>query len=68
MVNILEESGVIAVPGGVADMEAFRRWTDSEDCPHEYRLGWPEGEVWIDISKERIFTHNRVKTQTASVV
>jgi Uma2 family endonuclease len=68
MVKILEESGVIAVPGWVRDIDAFRRWTDSRECPHEYRLGWLKGEVWIDMSKEQVFTHILVKTQITIVV
>jgi Uma2 family endonuclease len=63
MVRILEESGGIAVPEWVTDIEAFRRWTASRSCPHEYRLGWLKGEVWIDVSKEQTFTHIRLKTK-----
>ena len=33
------------------------------DCPHEYRLGWLKGEVWIDMSKEQVFSHILVKTK-----
>jgi hypothetical protein len=64
MVRILEEEyGGIAVPGWVTDIDAFRHWTDHDDCPHEYRLGWLKGEVWIDMSREQIFTHVLVKTK-----
>jgi len=63
MVKILGEAEVIAVPAWVVDIESFRRWTDSADCPHEYRLGWLKGEVWIDMSKEQVFTHVLVKTK-----
>ena len=68
MVKILEETGVIAVPEWVRDINSFLRWTDSADCPHEYRLGWLKGEVWIDMSKEQVFTHILVKTQITIVV
>jgi Uma2 family endonuclease len=68
MVKILEESGVIAVPAWVTDIDSFRRWTDSEDCPNEYRLGWLKGEVWIDMSREQVFSHNLVKTEITVVV
>jgi Uma2 family endonuclease len=63
MVRILEESGEIAVPRWVKDIDSFRRWTDSADCPHEHRLGWLKGEVWIDMGKEQVFTHILVKTR-----
>jgi Uma2 family endonuclease len=66
MVWILDESRVIAVPEWVTDIESFRRWTDSDDCPHEYRLGWLKGQVWIDMGKEQIFSHVMVKTRITS--
>lgn len=68
MVKILLDSDVITVPAWVKDIDSFRRWTDSEDCPHEYRMGWLEEEVWIDISKEQVFSHVLVKTQMIGVV
>ncbi len=63
MVWILDESRVITVPDWVTDIESFRRWTERPDCPHEYRLGWLKGRVWIDVSKEQIFTHLAVKAE-----
>jgi Uma2 family endonuclease len=65
MLKILEESRVIALPEWVKDIATFRHWTDSADCPHEYRLGWLKGEVWIDMSKEQVFSHILVKTKIA---
>jgi Uma2 family endonuclease len=61
MVWILDESRVIAVPEWVTDIDSFRRWTDTDDCPHEYKLGWLKGQVWIDMSREQVFTHLMVK-------
>lgn len=63
MLKILEEARVISFPEWVRDISSFRRWTDSKDCPHEYRLGWLKGEVWIDMSKEQVFSHILVKTE-----
>ncbi len=68
MVKILGECEVIEVPGWVTDIEAFRRWTDTDDCPHEYRLGWLKGEVWIDMGSGQVFTHILVKTQITIAV
>jgi Uma2 family endonuclease len=59
---------VISVPDWVRDIASFRRWTDSEDCPNEYPLGWLKGEVWLDMSKEQVFTHNLIKTQITIIV
>jgi Uma2 family endonuclease len=63
MVTIIDESQVISVPEWVKDLESFRRWTDEDDFPDEFRVWWLRGEVWIDVSKEQIFTHVLVKTR-----
>jgi Uma2 family endonuclease len=61
MVTFVEESRRVSIPGWVTDINAFRRWLDEDDLPEEARVWWLKGEVWIDMSKEQIFTHNRVK-------
>jgi hypothetical protein len=48
-VRILDETRVIEVPDWVTDIESFRRWTDQDDFPNEYRVWWLKGEVWFDI-------------------
>ena len=63
MVTVLHESQRVSVPGWVTDINAFRRWTDANDFPDKARIWWLKGEVWIDMSKEQIFTHVRVKTE-----
>jgi Uma2 family endonuclease len=63
MVSILGESGVIAVPDWVTDIDSFRRWTETDDCPNEYRLGWLKGQVWIDMTREQLYTHLLVKAE-----
>jgi Uma2 family endonuclease len=68
MVTIIDESHRLSVPSWVTDLEAFRRWTDADDFPEEYRIWWLRGEVCIDMSKEQIFTHVRVKTRFTRVL
>ena len=63
MVTIVDESRRVSVPGWVTDLESFRRWTDSDDFPDEGQIWWLRGEVWIDMSKEQMFTHNVVKAE-----
>jgi Uma2 family endonuclease len=63
MLKILEERDAITVPRWVTDLASFRRWTESDDCPHKYPLGWLRGDVWIDMTKEQLFTHLLVKTR-----
>jgi Uma2 family endonuclease len=68
MVTIIDEGERLSVPSWVTDLEGFRRWTDAEDFPDEYRIWWLRGEVYIDMSKEQIFTHVRVKTRFTRVL
>jgi Uma2 family endonuclease len=68
MVRILEESSQIIVPGWVTDFESFRRWTDCDDFPQDHPVWWLNGEVWVDMGKEQVFSHILVKTQITIVV
>jgi len=63
-----DETEVVSVPGWVVDLQSFRRWTDADDYPEKGRIWWLRGEVWIDMSKEQIFTHNQVKTEITVVL
>src|SRR5262245_51095446 len=68
MVRILDEDSKIAVPEWVRDVESFRRWSETDDFPQDRPVWWLNGEVWIDMSREQIFTHNLARTQVTIVV
>src|SRR5262249_16202275 len=58
----------VSIPDWVVDLESFRRWADAEDFPEIGRIWYlPEG-VWVDMSKEQIFTHVLLKTEITSVL
>jgi Uma2 family endonuclease len=63
-----DETEVVSVPGWVVDLQSFRRWTDADDFPDKGRIWWLRGEVWIDMSKEQIFTHLAVKGEFTCVL
>lgn len=67
-VRILHESVRVTVPDWVVDVESFRRWADAEDFPDHVRVGYLKGEVWVDMSKEQLFTHSRVKMRITSTL
>ncbi len=52
----------LRIPGWVNDHAAFRRWFHSTDFPDEGRVGYVSGELTLDLSREQIYSHNRVKT------
>jgi Uma2 family endonuclease len=68
MTTFVIESEQVSVPGWVQDLASFRRWADSDEFPETGRICYFDGEVWVDMSKEQIFTHVLVKTEIASVL
>ena len=58
----------VRVPVWVGDLVSFRRWADADDFPEDARVWYLKGEVWVDMSKEEIFTHVLVKTEISAVL
>ena len=56
------------IPEWVVDLESFRRWADSDDFPEEGRIDYIQGEVWVDMSLEQVFSHVQAKTAITSVL
>lgn len=63
MITVINESQQVCIPKWVVDLESFRRWADADDFPEHGRIWYLKGEVWIDMSKEQIFTHLAVKRE-----
>jgi Uma2 family endonuclease len=61
-VNFADEA---FIPAGITDLASFRRWADSELYPSRGRYSFFQGQIWVDLSMEQLFTHNRVKTKLA---
>jgi Uma2 family endonuclease len=68
MVTFVTEARQVSVPSWVTDLDAFRRWADTDDFPETGHVWFLKGEVWIDVSKEQIYTHGLVKTKITIVV
>ena len=58
----------ITLPEWVRDINSFRRWIDSDEVPERHKIWWLRGEVWIDMSKEQLYTHVRLKTHLGAVL
>lgn len=63
MVTFVIESDQVSVPGWVTDLASFRRWAVSDEFPETGRICFLDGEVWVDMSNEQIFSHVLVKTK-----
>jgi Uma2 family endonuclease len=68
MIRVHNQEDQVNVPDWVSDLESFRRWTEAGDFPEKGNIGFHKGEVWVDMSKEQVFTHVLVKTCYTSVL
>ena len=62
------DSETVRVPMWVNDLESFRRWAVSDEAPEKVPVFFLDGEVWIDMSKQQIFSHLRVKQELLRVL
>ncbi len=58
----------VRIPAWVNDLESFRRWCRTDDCPERGWVSFLDGEIWVDMDMEQLFFHNRVKTQFTIVL
>ncbi|GMU20099.1 MAG: hypothetical protein AMXMBFR13_01990 [Phycisphaerae bacterium] len=63
---IIEEK--IRIPGHFPDIASFRDWARSDEFPETGRYSFLNGEVWVDMSPERLFSHNQVNGEFAIVI
>ena len=58
----------ICVPGWIVDHTSFRQWFHSDEFPEEGRVSFLNGEVMFDMSREQIYSHNRMKMVISRVL
>jgi Uma2 family endonuclease len=63
MHTVVFEDSEARIPDWVANLESFRRWAESAEFPEVGRICYLKGEVWVDMSKEQLFTHLQVKSK-----
>jgi Uma2 family endonuclease len=68
MVTFVVESERVSVPEWVVDLATFRRWAHADDFPEQGRISYLNGEVWVDMSNEQVFSHVLVKTEVSAVL
>lgn len=61
--------GAIHVPEHVRQsLAAFREWAGDNDLPEKTRIDFYKGEVWVDMSREQVFTHGVLKTRISTAL
>ena len=68
MSTVQFETDSVRIPLWVTDLPSFRRWAESEDSPDKATICYLAGEVWVEMSKEQVYSHNQVKTEFARVL
>ena len=58
----------VRIPSWVSDLESFRRWSRTDDYPERGWVSFLDGEIWVDMDMEQLFTHNQVKTEFTIVL
>ena len=62
------DAEVVRIPSWIVDLDSFRRWARSDEFPEAGRICYLRGEVWVDMSKEQVFSHNQVKSEFNLVI
>jgi Uma2 family endonuclease len=63
MVTFVYEGERVSVPEWVTDLDSFRRWADADDFPQTGRVWYLKGEVWVDMSRDQLFSHLAIKAE-----
>lgn len=58
----------VTVPNTAHTLDGFRQWAASDGFPDHGKISYCGGEVFVDISPERVDSHNQVKTEIGRVV
>ncbi len=65
---VLRASTAFPIPHGLDTHRKFLDWLAVADVPEEVRVGFINGDVWVDTMSERAFAHNRVKMAVGEVL
>ena len=68
MSTVQFETESVRIPLWVTDLPSFRRWAESEESPDKATVCYLSGEVWVEMSKEQVYSHNHVKTEFTRVL
>src|SRR5262249_16719420 len=62
-VEAIRPSVQITFPTNALTLAGFRQWLVSDACPEKGVFGFLDTEIYIDMSPERLGSHNAVKTE-----
>ncbi|HYV38056.1 MAG TPA: Uma2 family endonuclease [Gemmataceae bacterium] len=56
------------IPGSVQDLATFRQWMHSNEFPQRGLIAYLQDCIWVDMSPEELFTHNRVRAAFTAAI
>jgi Uma2 family endonuclease len=68
MATLVSDSMSVRIPKWVVNLKSFLRWAESDDFPEEGRICFLQGDVWVDMSMEQVFTHTQIKGELNTVI
>ncbi len=68
MSTLCFDTEILTLPDSGCGLETFRQWALSDESPNNAPVFYLAGEVWIDMSKEQFFSHNKIKTEFTRVL
>src|SRR5262245_33910486 len=63
---VLQEN--VRIPFSVMDLDTFREWAKSDEFPERGRYSFLNGDLWVDLMPEQLFTHNSVKVEIGTAI
>lgn len=63
-----QSDSLVRIPASACSFPGFRAWTHSDAFPEEGRISFVGEEIFVDMSPERLDSHNKVKTEVTAVL
>jgi hypothetical protein len=58
---VIQQPENLIVPDWVTDLDSFGRWAESDEFPDDGRIDYLAGEIWIEMSEDKVWSHNQAK-------
>jgi Uma2 family endonuclease len=68
MITVISESDEVSIPTWVVDLNSFCRWAHSKGFPETGRIWYLKGGVWVDMTREQLFSHLAVKNEVSFTI
>src|SRR5262245_28023839 len=64
----VDDGTLLHIPPTAFTLAGFREWVKSDEFPEKLRVTFINGEIFLDMSKEELETHAKVKAETCRVL